>query len=264
MVLDLYLVWENMTQEEKEKQHKKKGCDGENGHLMTSFNEHGFMRWCMVYLNKSGFQHIFNFKKDISTLVQTDDEREIYQFKPDWKESLERFNAIFGKAEKLKKSGKFIFKISYPAMDTEFYPTIFESMERLRQENMRFNSFLLDDGIFETGLGSAFVGSNIEKTTEIENDEFSNTNQNDDLIEIPKQLDEPKGIQTYPEVLNSFWIRSPDFEDLENEEILEPCVLLKSFDPLINPHFDAFQVLLETRKFIDLGIQKDASIIFDF
>ncbi|KAJ5074162.1 hypothetical protein M0811_00790 [Anaeramoeba ignava] len=258
MVLDLYLIWEGMTEEEKKKQQEIRGCHGERGHLLSHVTHQGFRKWCQIYLQKEGFKYIFNFDTQKAKHLETTEKHDIYEFKPDWKDALEKCNNLLETAKKLKENGLFIFRLKPPSMDVSFYPTMFEAMGRIEKEDQGVSDILEGDGIWDTKLGSIFFPENLnENLNENENEK---ENEKENLKENLKENE--KKIQIYPQVLNTFWIRSPNPIDKNEDDVLEPCLLLRSHNPHSNPHLERFETLLEAQKFIDLGIKKDATIIW--
>lgn len=99
MGLDVYLRWDQASEEDKRLQYTGFSTNGKVGYLRSAYNEHGFEYWAEKYMGGKGFGYIFEYNE--SKEVKDGEGR---FFIPDWNSSLER--AMLASVEAKKVIGR--------------------------------------------------------------------------------------------------------------------------------------------------------------
>lgn len=144
MGLDVYLRWDQASEEDKRLQYTGFSTNGKVGYLRSAYNEHGFEYWAEKYMGGKGFAYIFEYNE--SKEVRTGDE---HFFIPNWKESLQRAEAASVEAKQV--IGKPIL-ISLSGNKLRFTP-------RQAIETFCENNSFKEDEVYKVNRDGIFINS---------------------------------------------------------------------------------------------------------
>lgn len=139
MGLDIYLEWENQTEEEKKAQFTGFANAGNTGYLRSSYNPSGFNSFCNDHLNHRGFYDIF--------------QPEDYEVpNPDWDAFEERRQQLETLFTEKKVSLYKVIRISHHEKQESEYAALrtFQKNHEQHHSDGNFRSYSNRDGSFFT------------------------------------------------------------------------------------------------------------------